>query len=96
MGILIGHYKNPYQPTRIMECHKGFEHCSIVNFSFFSGVHGFTIDVGRNSQQISVERLERLSSRNQTLHLWQIKKENPQEAKIRKSNEKKPGCLGFI
>ena len=26
MGILIGHCKDPYQPTSIMERHKGFEH----------------------------------------------------------------------
>ncbi len=25
VGITIHHYKDPYQPTSIMECHKGFE-----------------------------------------------------------------------
>ena len=25
---IIRHYKDPYKPTSIMECHKGFEHCS--------------------------------------------------------------------
>ena len=25
MGIITSHYKDPYQPTSRMECHKGFE-----------------------------------------------------------------------
>lgn len=28
VGIIIGHYKNPYEPTSQMACHKGFERCS--------------------------------------------------------------------
>ena len=31
MGIEVGHYKDPYEPTSIMQCHKGFEHCSFVS-----------------------------------------------------------------
>ena len=27
IGIIIGHYKDPYQPTSIMECQQGFERC---------------------------------------------------------------------
>ena len=27
MGIIISHYKDPYQPISIMECHNGFERC---------------------------------------------------------------------
>ena len=30
MGIIIGHCKDPYKPTSIMECHNGFEGCSVV------------------------------------------------------------------
>ena len=30
MGIMISQYKDPYKPTSIMECHKGFERCSHV------------------------------------------------------------------
>ena len=30
MGILVSHYKDPYQPSSTMGCHKGFERCSIV------------------------------------------------------------------
>ena len=30
MGIIISQYKkDPYKPIIIMECHKGFERCSI-------------------------------------------------------------------
>ena len=29
IGTIISHYKDPYQTTSIMECHKGFERCSI-------------------------------------------------------------------
>ena len=28
MVIVINHYKDPYQPTTIMECQQGFERCS--------------------------------------------------------------------
>ena len=28
IGILIGHYQDPYEPISIMQCHKGFDHCS--------------------------------------------------------------------
>ena len=28
IGIIISHYKDPYQPTSIMECQQGFERCS--------------------------------------------------------------------
>ncbi len=28
MDIAISHYKDPYKPINIMECHKGFERCS--------------------------------------------------------------------
>ncbi len=31
IGIIIGHYKDPYQPTSIMECQQGFERCSNVS-----------------------------------------------------------------
>ena len=37
IGIIIRHYKDPYQPTSIIdiiECHKGFDHCS-CNFQGF-------------------------------------------------------------
>ena len=34
IGIIISHYKDPYQPTSIMECQQGFERCSIC-FSLF-------------------------------------------------------------
>ena len=29
IGIIISHYKDPYQPTSIMECQQGFERCSL-------------------------------------------------------------------
>ena len=33
IGIIIRHYKDPYQPTSIMECQQGFERCSGVFFN---------------------------------------------------------------
>ena len=30
MMITISQYKDPYKPISIMECHKGFEHCSVL------------------------------------------------------------------
>ena len=33
IGIIISHYKDPYQQTSIIECHKGFERCSPENDS---------------------------------------------------------------
>ena len=32
IGIIISHYKDPYEQTFIMECHKGFDLCSSVFF----------------------------------------------------------------
>ena len=32
LGIKLSCYKDPYQPISIIECRKGFEHCSIVFF----------------------------------------------------------------
>ena len=29
IGIIISQYKDPYQPISLMECHKGFERCSL-------------------------------------------------------------------
>ena len=29
IGIIISQYKDPYQPITLMECHKGFERCSL-------------------------------------------------------------------
>ena len=29
IGIIISQYKDPYKPISKMECHKGFEHCSV-------------------------------------------------------------------
>ena len=31
IGTIISHYKDPYQPTSIMECQQGFERCSLSN-----------------------------------------------------------------
>ena len=28
IGITISYYKDPHKPASIMECHKGFDHCS--------------------------------------------------------------------
>ena len=28
MGIITSQYKDPYKPSSITECHKGFDHCS--------------------------------------------------------------------
>ena len=33
IGIIMNHYKDPYEPTSIMECHKGFDHCPRLNRS---------------------------------------------------------------
>ena len=45
MGIVVGHYKDPYEPTSIMQCHKGFERCSFVSSKwtefFFAGSGSF-------------------------------------------------------
>ena len=30
IGIIISHDKDRYEPTSIMECHKGFDHCAHV------------------------------------------------------------------
>ena len=31
IGIIISHYKDPYQPTSRMECQQGFERCSFAD-----------------------------------------------------------------
>ena len=31
IGVIISHYKDPYQLTSIMECQQGFERCSTVD-----------------------------------------------------------------
>ena len=36
IGILINHHNVPYKPSSLMECHKGFERCSLVHI-FQSG-----------------------------------------------------------
>ena len=33
LGIILANYKDPYQQTSIIECHKGFELCSPENDS---------------------------------------------------------------
>ena len=39
----MSHYKDPYQPTSIMECQQGFERCSHVVTFFFSSDNQFAI-----------------------------------------------------
>ena len=35
IGIILSHYKDPYQPTSIMECQQGFECCSFGEYFYF-------------------------------------------------------------
>ena len=44
IGIIIIHYKDPYKPISIMECHKGFECCSFTHIC-----HEFKPNVGKYS-----------------------------------------------
>ena len=32
VGIITSHYKDPYKPISIMDCHKGFKRCSTDDF----------------------------------------------------------------
>ena len=38
IGIVISHYKDPYQPISTMECHEGFKRCSSVFFVLFGNL----------------------------------------------------------
>ena len=51
VGIIISHYKDPYEPISRMECHKGFERCSdgVPIWSMYGTfTYTFTIDLGHS------------------------------------------------
>ena len=52
MGIITNHYKDPYYPANIMECHKGFERGSGKTLGHWLGFFSLSLcDPGRFFQR---------------------------------------------